>query len=132
MNNMHYIVHCIHTSHNFAMLCFSIVKYQGHLHIFLIFLNILVLHHLQSYLSPQLKPCLVFVWILLLKLQYMYFTFVHYISDTLNIQIQLHCRIKCTYNKEGFIGLLASEGIWHALNPIPLIFFWLLKLKCTL
>ena len=59
------------------------------------------------------------------------FTFVHYISDTVDIQIELELN-ECTYNKEGFIGLLVSEGIWHALNPIPIIFFWLLKLKCTL
>ena len=53
MNNKHYILHCIHTSHNFVMLHFSIVKYLGHLHILLFFLNILVLHHLQSYLTPS-------------------------------------------------------------------------------
>ena len=118
MNNKHYILHCIHTSHNFVMLCFSIVKYLGHLHILLLFLNILILHHLQSYLTLQLKPCFVFVWIVLLKLQYMYFTFIHYISDTFDIEIQFELN-ECTYNKEEFIGLLASEGIWHALNPIP-------------
>ena len=40
----------------------------------------------------------------------MYFTFVHYISDTFNIEIQLELN-EWTYNKEEFVGLLASKGI---------------------
>ena len=127
MNNMNYIVLFIHTSHNFVMLCFRIVKYLCHLYVLLLFLNLLILYHLQSYLTPQLKPCLVFIWILLLKLQYMYFTFIHYISNTFDIEIQLELN-ECTHNKEGFIGLLVSQEIRHGLNPIPFIFFWLLKL----
>ena len=71
------------------MFHFGFVKYLGHLHILLLFLNLLILHHLQSYLTPQLKPCLVFIWIVLLKLQYMHFTFVHDISDTFDIEIEL-------------------------------------------
>ena len=89
MNNMHYILHCIHTSHNFTVSSFCIIKDLSHFHILLLFLSLLILHHLQSYLTPQLKPRLFFVWIILLKLQYMYFTFVHYISDTCDIEIEL-------------------------------------------
>ena len=60
----------------------------------------------------------------------MYFTFIHYISDTFDIEIQLELN-ECTYNKEGFVGLLAFEGIRHGLNPIPVIFLRLLKVKWT-
>ena len=71
------------------MFCFGIVKHLGHLHMLLLFLNLLILHHLQSYLTPQYKPYLVFIWIVLLKLQYMYFTFIHDISNTFDIEIEL-------------------------------------------
>ena len=68
---------------------FCVIKDLSHFHILFLFLNLLILHHLQSSLTAQLKPRLFFVWIILLKLQYMYFTFVHYISDTFDIEIEL-------------------------------------------
>ena len=126
MNNMHYILHCIHTSHNFTVSSFCVVKDLSDLHILLLFINIFILHHLQSYLSPQLRPCFLFIRIILLKLQYMYFTFVHFISNTFDIDIELELN-QCTYNKEGFVTLLPSKGVRHGLNPSLIIFFWLLK-----
>ena len=117
MNNMHYIVHSIHTSHNFAMLHFSIIKYPGHLHILLLFLHLLILHHLQSYLTPQLKPWLVFVWILLLKLQYMYFTFIHYISDTFNIEIELEMNALTTRKGSLVCWHLRESGMPSIQSP---------------
>ena len=39
---------------------------------------------------------------------------------TFDIEIELELN-ECTYNKEGFIGLLASKGIQHASNPQHLL-----------
>ena len=82
------------------MFNFGLVVNFGHFQVFLLFLHYLVTNHLQAYLLPQFEPGFVFIWIVLLKLQYMYFsisdlsdmhaslciTFVHYISDTFDIK----------------------------------------------
>ena len=61
------------------MLIFGIVVNLRHFHVLL--LHLLLTNHLQAYLLPQFEPCFVFIWIVLLKLQYMYFS----ISDVYNM-----------------------------------------------
>ena len=56
------------------MLIFGLVVNFGHFQVLLLFLHHLVTNHLQAYLLPQFEPGFVFIWIILLKLQYMYFS----------------------------------------------------------
>ena len=67
-------LYIIHTSHDLPMLIFGIVVNLRHFHVLLLLLHLLITNHLQAYLLPQLEPCFVFIWIVLLKLQYMYFS----------------------------------------------------------
>ena len=56
------------------MLIFGLIVNFGHFHVLHLFLHHLVTNHLQAYLLPQFEPGFVFIWIVLLKLQYMYFS----------------------------------------------------------
>ena len=63
------------------MLIFGLVVNFGHFKVLLLLFHLFVTNHLQAYLLPQFEPRFVFIWIVLLKLQYMYFS----ISDIYNI-----------------------------------------------
>ena len=56
------------------MLIFGLIVNFGHFHVLLLFVHHLITNHLQTYLLPQFEPGFVFIWIFLLKLQYMYFS----------------------------------------------------------